>query len=145
VLTLTGLRLSGLHPPVKLTFGTREGAEMVAEGLHILNDTHATARVPPYLAATSYVLADLSLTDSVGRAAYLFGAFTYEPGWEPYAVTLAIMAVIVVVGCCVVPAYIRGGCETSLRLFEWQTSAACSAEKPANGQRGPTGEAQELV
>ena len=147
-LTLTGVRLSSLHPPILLTFGTAEGAEFIAADLNVLNDTHATATVPPYLDATSFARADISLTDAAGRAAYLFDAFVYEPSAESYFVTLAMLLAVLLLACYVVPKFVRRGCETSPHLFEWQTAPVGEDEKPPNGQRGPTGEQapkEELV
>jgi hypothetical protein len=112
-LTLRGSHLDALRPPVALTFGTAEGAETQALNLTILNSTTALAVLPRLLGATSFASADITLIDVDGRAAYLFGAFRYDPGWEPYAATAALFAVVVLLACYVVPEFIRRGCEGS--------------------------------
>ena len=142
-LTLTGLRFASMHPPITLTFGTREGGELPALDLTIVNDTVATALVPAFLEATSFARADITIADSAGRAAYLFEAFTYQPSWEPYATNALLVLLVLLLACRILPAYIRAGCETSPQLFEWQLEGG--RDQGANGKRGPTGEPTEMV
>lgn len=96
-----------------LSFGTAEGAENVAVGLVLHNATTATATLPRLLGATSLARADVTLTDVSGRTAFLWQAFEYDPGWEPYAVTLGLFVALAFLGCYVVPAFVASGCEGS--------------------------------
>lgn len=56
--------------------------------------------------ATSRLLLDVSLEDSVGRSAVAFRAFTYMPGWQPYAETAAMLAVLLAMALWVVPKHV---------------------------------------
>ena len=108
---------------VRLLFGTAEGAENLALDLVIHNATVATATLPRLRGATSMAKADVTLTDVTGRTAFLWKAFAYDPGWEPYAVTLALFAVLAFLGCWAVPAFITAGCERSAwrEQLQWKT------------------------
>ena len=78
----------------------------------------AAATIPALVGATSHARADVTLTDESGRTAYLFGAFQYDPGTQPYYETLAIYVVLVFVACYVGPAVVRAGCRKSAVLRE---------------------------
>ena len=115
-ITLHGEHLDELRPPLTLSFGTAEGAENIALALHVLNATVALATVPRLVGATSRARADVTLTDVSGRTAVLWRTFEYDPGWQPYAVTLGLFGTLVVLGCWLVPAFVRAGCERSQLL-----------------------------
>ena len=117
-ITLRGQRLDHLEPPVTLSFGTPEGTETAALDLRIVNATFATATIPALVGATSHARADVTLTDKVGRTAYLFGAFEYDPGMQPYYETLAILLVLLLVACYIGPAIVRAGCRKSAEVRE---------------------------
>ena len=110
VMTLVGVHLDALEAPVVLSFGTAEGVETAATDLRILNATHAVATVPRLAGATSFAHADVTMTDIRGRTAYRFGAYQYDPGWEPYAATGGIVAGIAFLAFWAVPALVRAGC-----------------------------------
>ena len=111
---------SALHSDVIVTTAdfchgrlTSQGAENLALNLHVVNSSFATATVPRLVGATSFARADVSLTDVSGRAAFLWQAFEYQPGWEPYALTVGLFAFLALLGCFLVPAFVRAGCEGS--------------------------------
>lgn len=113
-LTLHGHHLDEMRPPLKLLFGTVEGVETAALELELhAGGTMATALLPRLHGATSFSRADVTLTDATGRTAYLFGSFQYDPGWQPYAGTLGLVVACVVCAWCVVPRWLRRGCEPS--------------------------------
>ena len=81
----------------------------------MLNGSVATATLPPLPGATSFAWADVALSDAQGRTAFLYTAFLYDPGWQPYAVTAALFVLILLAACWALPAYLQSGCETSRR------------------------------
>ena len=110
-LTLLGSGFDSMAPPLRLALGLRDGTELTAANLSVLNATCVTATLPPMPGATSFAWADVALSDAHGRTAFLYSAFLYLPGWQPYAVTAAILALVVLMAAWVVPAYLRSGCE----------------------------------
>ena len=150
-LTLRGEHLDTLRQPVQLIFSTSEGVETQALDLHTLNSTFATATVPALLGATSHARADVTLSDTSGRTAYLFGAFRYDPGWRPYYETMAIFGTLALLACYLLPAIVRAGCKRTVELREqrvWRTldpraidghATSSSQQKAASGAAGSAG------
>ena len=116
-LTLRGAEFRSMPPPVTLSLGLRDGTELHATSLLVLNDTHLTATLPPWPGASAFAWADFALSDAQGRTAFLYAAFYYEPSWQAYATTAMMVAAALVAACCFVPAYLRHGCESSARAL----------------------------
>lgn len=126
-LTLTGAEFRSMHPPVTLSLGLRDGTEIQTTSLTVLNDTHVIATLPPWRGATAFAWADIALTDGQGRTAFLYAAFLYEPSWQSYAATAALLMAVLLAACCLLPAYLRRGCESRASASSAQSSAQSSA------------------
>lgn len=111
--------------PLRLTLGLRDGTELAATSLRVLNATCVMATLPPWPGATAYAWADVALSDAQGRTAFLYAAFLYEPGWQPYATTAALLAAIVMMACWLIPVYLRRGCESSREVRAVAASREC--------------------
>lgn len=141
----SGEHLDTLKPPLQLSFGLREGSEVVAPNLRLVNSTHALATLPPFRGITYYAKADVMLSDSLGRTAYMLAAMTIVPSplecvpapapapaplraapcrarhvqtprAQPrYAATACLVLLLVLLSACAVPAYLRAGCEGEVR------------------------------
>jgi hypothetical protein len=112
-LTLTGAEFRSMPPPVTLSLGLRDGTEIQTTALTVLNDTHIIATLPPWRGATAFAWADVALSDARGRTAFLYEAFYYEPCWQAYATTGALLMAALLAACYLLPAYLRRGCESS--------------------------------
>ena len=151
-LTLRGHHLDALEPPIQLLFGTQEGAETAALALTMVNATFATATIPALIGATSHARADVTLTDKMGRTAYLFEGFQYDPGIKPYIETLVIFLLLVCLGCYVMPSLVKAGCKGSAvvreklvwrqldpRVVEAKAEQETAAKAAANKKEGGVG------
>ena len=120
-ITLRGANLGELQLPVAVAFGVGSTSELAATDVAVVDGpegAYVTATLPPYLWATSFSRADVSITDGLGRSAVLFAAFEYSPGWRPYAATAVALLAFVVLATRTLPAFIRAGCEAPTEVSD---------------------------
>jgi len=148
------LRVDGARPSSHPDLGVstlQDGTDVLASNLSLLNGTHALAVQPPFGWLTYYAVADVLLSDSLGRTAYIFAGYTIAPDPLQYAATAALVVLLVALSCAL-PAYLRAGCAAEMRrprhaakALRGAAATAAAGQGGASSQRSAGGGSSALV